>query len=119
MVICWNTESTIGIASGEPALATGSGKGKKEHLQWREQEGCVTEMQKKTDNEVVKMMQLQNQVVNHSNETQFTWEVKFMPLIFFFKNFKMKKIKKSLIPFLSIPIFYFFIFFVCVLLEKD
>lgn len=72
-------------------------------------------MQKKTDNEVVKMMQLQNQVVNHSNGTQFTWEVKFMPLIFFFFffNFKMKKIKKSLIPFLSIPIF-FYLFFLCV-----
>lgn len=41
------------------------GEGKKERLQWREQEGCVTEMQKKTDNEVVKMMQLQTQVVNH------------------------------------------------------
>lgn len=58
----------------------GAGRGRRSNDVSR---GCVTEMQKKTDNEVVKMMQLQNQVVNHSNETQFTWEVKFMSLIFF------------------------------------
>lgn len=35
-------------------------------LAMQEQEGCVTEMQKKIDSEVVKMMQLQNQVVSHN-----------------------------------------------------
>lgn len=44
----------------------------------QEQEGCVTEMQKKIGSEVVKMMQLENQVVSHNT---IYVKVKFMPLI--------------------------------------
>lgn len=70
MEICWNIESTTGTASWAWAQwATGEGE---ERLQWREQDG-VTEMQKKTDREVLKMMQLQNHVVNH-NQTRQNWQ---------------------------------------------
>lgn len=41
------------------------GGGEKEHLQGRSRRAVSLEMRKKIDSEVVKMMQLQNQVVSH------------------------------------------------------
>lgn len=49
------------------ATRTGRGVGEEEeHLQGRSRRAVSLEMRKKIDSEVVKMMQLQNQVVGHS-----------------------------------------------------
>lgn len=48
------------------ALSNRRGEGRRSSgNEWHEQEDCVTEMQKKIDSKVLKMMQLQKQVVNH------------------------------------------------------
>lgn len=65
MVICWNTESATGTASWEPEHRLEEGTGETERPPWRGQ-AWVTEMQKKTDGEILKMMQLQIQIVKHT-----------------------------------------------------
>lgn len=76
------------------AVRTGRrGEGEEEHLQGRSRRAVSLEMRKKIDSEVVKMMQLQNQVVSH--KAIYT---KGQIHVFLFLSRRIKKLREVEFP---------------------
>lgn len=83
MVRFWNTESSQELHHERlSAISDRKREGLGENLQWGEQENHVTVMQKKTDSEELKMMQLLSHVAIIFKLNKFTWKVKFGLFIF-------------------------------------